>query len=81
MCRGALPFYQLLSLKNKVMEDTVTNSLAAWLTFDQISSNFERIGVRDAPRAPTSTSLPWNRAATKSERVDCYQNTSVFSLT
>ena len=30
---GAVPFDQLLLLKNKVAQDTVNSSLAAWLTF------------------------------------------------
>ena len=50
LLRGAvLPIDQLLLLKRKnVTENNVVNSLAAWLTFDQLSCEFENIEGRDA---------------------------------
>ena len=33
--------------KRKVTENAVTLSLAAWLTFDQHSCNFDNVGGRD----------------------------------
>ena len=59
MCRDAFswgggeafwPIDQLLLLKRKVTENTVANSLAAWLTFNQLSCNGN--GGHDAPHAP-----------------------------
>jgi len=35
----------LLLKKEKVTENTVATSLAAWLPFDQLSCEFENIGV------------------------------------
>ena len=43
--------YQYLN-KEKVTENTVVTSLAAWLPFDQLSCKFENIGERDAPTPP-----------------------------
>ena len=45
------------------MENTVANSLAAWLTFDQLSCKFENIrGSVTLPHAPIGTSLATNRS-------------------
>jgi len=47
----------LLLKKEKVTENTVTTSLAAWLPFDQISCEFENIGVDAMPPLPIGASL------------------------
>ena len=39
-------------MKKKVTENTVASSLAAWLTFDQLSCKFENIGGCDTPTPP-----------------------------
>ena len=39
----------IVTTNRKVTENTVVNSLAAWLTFDQLVVNLKVIGGRDAP--------------------------------
>ena len=51
------PIDQLLLLK-KLTENTVANSLAAWLHFDQLSCKFEILGARSS-HVPPQSAHPW----------------------
>ena len=50
--------WPIIVTKKKIAENTVANSLAAWLPFDQLSCKFENIGgATPAPKPPARTSL------------------------
>ena len=46
---GRLRHFDHLLLPKKVTEDTVTTSLMAWQTFDQLCCNFDNIRGHDPP--------------------------------
>ena len=54
---GILTSWPTIVAKEKVTETTVANSLAVWLTFDQLFYKFESIGCGVTPHAPFGTSL------------------------